>query len=262
MENIRSESGSRARERVIQQPGVSNDRQSSYTYLGLSRGREPAVTRSPRSHSLQNSGYFTVVGGTPLEPSTPSHVATAQPHVVLLDSETSVFESPRLVERIHALLPNTKAVLIAMERDEATFFRALRENVIGYVLKDASALEIIGAIRTVAAGEAAYPPCFSLALIRCAAQQPAAAAIGYVSPSPHGLSRREKQLVEFVRAGLTNKEIAACLNLAEQTVKNHVHRILRKVGAPNRLVMVERCQSTSSALSTAPRSGTYIHRSN
>jgi DNA-binding NarL/FixJ family response regulator len=222
---------------------------------------ENRLLREALVRILSKTADITVVGATPLEPSTPSHVATAQPHVVLLDSEISVFESPRLVERIRALLPNTKAVLIAMERDEATFFRALRENVIGYVLKDASALEIIGAIRTVAAGEAAYPPCFSLALIRCAAQQPAAVAIAYVSPSPHGLSRREKQLVEFVRAGLTNKEIATCLNLAEQTVKNHVHRILRKVGAPNRLVMVERCQSTSSALSTAQRSGTYIHRS-
>jgi DNA-binding NarL/FixJ family response regulator len=48
-------------------------------------------------------------------------------------------------------------------------------------------------------------------------------------------------LVALLRDRLTNKEIAARLNLSEQTVKNHVHRILRKVGARDRLAIVERC---------------------
>jgi DNA-binding NarL/FixJ family response regulator len=55
------------------------------------------------------------------------------------------------------------------------------------------------------------------------------------------LSRREGELVVLLRERLTNKEIAARLNLSEQTVKNHVHRILRKVGAPDRLAIVEQC---------------------
>src|ERR1019366_5647005 len=53
-----------------------------------------------------------------------------------------------------------------------------------------------------------------------------------------GLSRREQQLVELLRERLTNKEIAVRLNLSEQTVKNHVHNILRKVGATERLAIV------------------------
>jgi len=52
----------------------------------------------------------------------------------------------------------------------------------------------------------------------------------------------EQQMVELLRERLTNKEIAARLNLSEQTVKNHVHHILRKVGAPNRSTIVERCE--------------------
>jgi len=55
-----------------------------------------------------------------------------------------------------------------------------------------------------------------------------------------GLSRREQQLTQMISEGLTNKEIASRLNLAEQTVKNHVHRMLKKVGASDRLVIVER----------------------
>jgi DNA-binding NarL/FixJ family response regulator len=55
-----------------------------------------------------------------------------------------------------------------------------------------------------------------------------------------GLSRREQQLTQMIGEGLTNKEIASQLNLSEQTIKNHVHRMLRKVGAKDRLMIVER----------------------
>jgi DNA-binding NarL/FixJ family response regulator len=54
-----------------------------------------------------------------------------------------------------------------------------------------------------------------------------------------GLTRRQQQLVPLLAQGLTNKEIAAHLNLSEQTVKNHVHRMLQKVGADDRLSVVE-----------------------
>jgi DNA-binding NarL/FixJ family response regulator len=54
------------------------------------------------------------------------------------------------------------------------------------------------------------------------------------------LSRREQELVTLLRERLTNKEIAARLNLSERTVKNHVHRTLRKVGVQDRLAIVER----------------------
>jgi len=57
-----------------------------------------------------------------------------------------------------------------------------------------------------------------------------------------GLTNREQQLVVLIGKGLTNKEIACQLQLAEQTVRNHVHRMLRKVGANNRLAVVELCR--------------------
>jgi DNA-binding NarL/FixJ family response regulator len=57
-----------------------------------------------------------------------------------------------------------------------------------------------------------------------------------------GLSRREQELAGLIQQGLTNKEMANRLNLSEQTVKNHVHRMLRKIGAPDRLAMAEVCR--------------------
>jgi DNA-binding NarL/FixJ family response regulator len=96
-------------------------------------------------------------------------------------------------------------------------------------------MEVVSTISAVAAGEAVCPASLSMALFRCVASH-------YKSREEAGtvLSRRERELLALLRERLTNKEIAARLNLSEQTVKNHVHHILRKVGAPDRLAIVER----------------------
>jgi DNA-binding NarL/FixJ family response regulator len=141
---------------------------------------------------------------------------------------------------------NRKAVMVGMEEDEATFFQAVAEGVVGYVLKDASAAEIVRVIRAVAAGEAVCPPRFSLSLFQCAARD-VCFTFEPSQKAQFGLSRREQQLVGLIRLGLSNKEIGNRLNLSEQTVKNHIHRILRKVGANHRLEIVERCQQAENA---------------
>jgi DNA-binding NarL/FixJ family response regulator len=61
------------------------------------------------------------------------------------------------------------------------------------------------------------------------------------------LTNREQQLVPMIGRGMTNKEIAAQLSLSEQTVKNHVHRILRKTGVEDRLSVFEACQTRTLA---------------
>jgi DNA-binding NarL/FixJ family response regulator len=132
-----------------------------------------------------------------------------------------------------------------MEREEATFLRAVREAVMGYVLQDASPLEIVNVVRAVGSGDAAYPPCFSATILQFAAQQ-LASMPDLVNRTQAGLSRREQQLVELVQLGLTNKEIGLRLNLAERTVKNHLHRIFRKVNVRDRMTMVERTRSGDS----------------
>jgi DNA-binding NarL/FixJ family response regulator len=129
--------------------------------------------------------------------------------------------------------------MIDMELDQRTFLRAVREGVVGYVLKDASAMEVAGMIRAVAAGEAVCPPSLSMALFHVVQS------CLFTGATSRVLSRREQQLVTLLRERLTNKEIAARLNLSEQTVKNHVHRMLRKVGVPDRLAIVERYERES-----------------
>ena len=166
----------------------------------------------------------------------------ANPDVVLFDSSRIALSGPRLVARLLQRDNGPKAVMVGMEGDEETFLRAVGEGVSGYILKDAPAAEIVRVVRAVAAGEAVCPPRFSALLFQCAARD----LVFSYNPSHRekfGLSRREQQVVGVIRLGLSNKEIGSRLNLSEQTVKNYVHRILRKVGASDRLEILDRCRA-------------------
>jgi two-component system response regulator DevR len=223
----------------------------------LSEGRiavfllaENCLLREALVRVLRNRDDITVAGAIPFSPSALEKVSAANPDVVLLDSPSIALSGPRLVSRMRQTGANPKSVMVGMEEDEATFLHAVGEGIVGYVLKDATAAEIVRVIRAVAAGEAICPPQFSSALFRCAARD-----VCFTFKPPQktkfGLSRREQQLVGLIRLGLSNKEIGSRLNLSEHTVKNHIHRILRKVGASDRLEIVEQCQSESPALDLA-----------
>lgn len=131
-----------------------------------------------------------------------------------------------------------KVVLIGMDSDEEQFLATVRAGVTGYLLKDASASDVLNAVRSVFRGEAVCPPQFCCTLFRLVAQMaketPASGAV-----SRPELTLRQQQLVSLVAQGLTNKEIASRLNLSEFTVRNHIHRILKQVDAESRSEAVD-----------------------
>lgn len=128
-------------------------------------------------------------------------------------------------------------VLVAMQDDPKTFLAAVRRGVLGYVLQEAAAVDVIAAVRGVARGEAVCPPRLTRVLFECVSCQKSRAPGG--AGAQFGLTRREQQLVPLVGQGLTNKEIAAELSLSEQTIKSHIHRILRKVGVEDRSAILD-----------------------
>ena len=183
-----------------------------------------------------------VVGEGSLGPDVLQQISVARADVVVLDSVAPVLAEPGIVHTLRQMNPAIGVVMVGMEAEEGIFLRVVQAGALGYVLKDASAVEVSRTIRAVAAGDAVCPPVLSSALFHWVATHKAAI------PSLHlknkfGLSGREQQLVGLIQQGLTNKEMAGRLNLSEQTVKNHVHRILRKLRAPDRLSIVELCRN-------------------
>jgi len=140
------------------------------------------------------------------------------------------------LEQVGQLGP--KVVLIGMDADEEQFMTAVRAGVTGYLLKDASAFDVVFAVRSVFHREPVCPPQLCHALFRFVAQT-AKEAVGQGLASRPELTLRQQQLVALVAKGQTNKEIAAHLNLSEFTVRNHIHRILKQVDAESRSEAVE-----------------------
>ena len=141
-----------------------------------------------------------------------------------------------------------KVVVIGMDADEEQFIDAVRFGVSGYLLQDASASDVVNAVRAVGRGEAVCPPQLCSALFRFVAQTPKEKPLSD-SPSKPDLTFRQQQLVTLVAKGLTNKEIASHLNLSEFTVRNHIHRILKQVDAGSRSEAVEAIRAHGYAIS-------------
>ena len=141
-----------------------------------------------------------------------------------------------------------KAILIGMEADEEQFMAAVRSGVTGYLLKDASASDVVAAVRAVHRGEAVCPPQLCFALFRFVAHVVREMPVRHSASRPD-LTLRQQQLVALVAKGLTNKEIASHLNLSEFTVRNHIHRILKQVDAGSRSEAVETIRAHGYAIS-------------
>ncbi len=203
---------------------------------------ENRLLREALLRILSKKDEIQVAGAGSYGPDMLEQIVSTRANVVVLDSVSPVLAEPSVVRELHRRSPAIRVVMVGMEADEAVFLRVVQAGAVGYVLKDASAAEVARTIRAVAAGEAVCPAVFSAVLFASVARYKPTLPSIHVKTSL-GLSRREQQLVGLIQQGLTNKEVANRLNLSEQTVKNHVHRMLRKVGAPDRLSIVEVCRN-------------------
>jgi DNA-binding NarL/FixJ family response regulator len=157
--------------------------------------------------------------------------------VIVLDSPEALFTEGSWTKGREEKECEAKILLVCMEEDEKLLLRAIRAGVLGFIPKDASAMDVVAAVRSLARGEAVCPARLCKLLFDFVAAQPVES-LDAGSKVRLGLTRREQQLIPLIGRGLTNKEIASHLNLSEQTIKNHVHRILHKVGVENRLGIV------------------------
>jgi two-component system NarL family response regulator len=157
-----------------------------------------------------------------------------KPDVVLLDVGLRDEDSLRVAAELTKYAPGAKVVvmdLIPMNEDIVQFVNA---GVSGFVLKDATFDEFVATIRTVAAGGKVLPPRMTESLFSQIAMSADARGHEQVLEEVR-MTRREREVIDLIGEGLSNKEIAQRLNIAAHTVKSHVRNVMEKLALHTRL---------------------------
>ncbi len=158
-----------------------------------------------------------------------------RPDLVILDLRMPATDGLSLLRRIRAEGIDTPAVILTMSDAEADLAAALRAGVRGYLLKDMEPDEVLGAIARAARGELAVAPAMTLKLAQMlqspATGAPATDKAGMIA----SLTERERQILEHVSRGESNKAIARALDISHDTVKLHVRHILAKLNLTSRV---------------------------
>jgi DNA-binding NarL/FixJ family response regulator len=151
--------------------------------------------------------------------------------VLLLDLRMPRRDGIATLEALAARDDPPPVLVLTTFDDHELVFRALRAGARGYLLKDVTLEQLVGALRTLAAGGTLLQPALTDRLLRAASARDLAVD-GLDRPEP--LTPRERDVLQLVAAGYANQEIADALHLAAGTVKNHVSSVLLKLGVRDR----------------------------
>jgi DNA-binding NarL/FixJ family response regulator len=161
-------------------------------------------------------------------------VREAKPDVVLVDFGLEDYDSLTLTATVRTEVPEARVIvmgILPLQEDVANFVQA---GASGFVMKDASFDEFFATIRAVADGAEVLPPALTNTLFSQIARGTVSGHSASILESVR-LTGRERQVVELLGEGLSNKEIAARLQIAVHTVKSHVHNVLEKLALRSRL---------------------------
>jgi len=160
--------------------------------------------------------------------------ADMEPDLVLMDVRMPRMDGVETTWRLRERWPAARVIILTTFDDDEYVFEALRAGAVGYLLKDVSGHALAEAVRTVAGGGALIEPSVAgRVLAEFARVAPPTRTAGQALPGP--LSEREPEVLALLARGLTNREIAERLCLAQGTVKNYVTLILQKLGSRDRV---------------------------
>ena len=160
------------------------------------------------------------------------------PDVVLMDIKMPGSSGIDATRHIACVLPNVAVLMVTMLEDDTSVFAAMRAGARGYILKGATADDIVRAIRTVAAGEVI----FGAALARRMGHFFTAGRDGDMHPFPE-LTTRERDVLGLIADGRSNADIAASFGLSEKTVRNNVSNIFAKLLVADRAAAVAKART-------------------
>jgi len=184
------------------------------------------ITRSGLRMLLERQPGFEVIGEAADGRQAIELARAARPDLVMLDIAMPNLNGIEAARQICAELPKTRVVILSMHSDEGYVLKALKAGARGYLLKDSTESDIIDAVRAVHAGKAYFSPEISRMLVE-----------DYVRQLEHRgmddsyelLTTREREMLQLLAEGKSNREIAAMLNLSVYTVETHRGNILQKL---------------------------------
>jgi len=155
--------------------------------------------------------------------------AALAPDVILMDLVMPRLDGVQAMTALRDQASSSRVIVLTSFLDDERLMPAIEAGAAGYLLKDVEPSELARAVRTAHAGEAMIDHAVAGRLLRTLAQPRAAAAA-----DAERLTRREREVLELIAAGRSNKRIALELGIAEKTVKTHVGHLLAKLGVTDR----------------------------
>ena len=184
------------------------------------------IIRSGLRLLLERQPGFEVIGEAVDGRQTVELAESLRPDVVVLDIAMPNLNGIEAAKQLAAKLPKVSVIVLSMHADESYVLRALKAGARGYLLKDSAESDIINAIRAVSQGKAYFSPEISRMLmddyVRNLQQRG-------VDDSYDLLTAREREILQLLAEGRTNKEISALLNLSPHTIETHRGNILQKL---------------------------------
>ena len=197
---------------------------------------------------IEETGEFTVVAEASTGYEAIRLADIHEPHVILSDIQLPGVTGLKIARILKKQHPQSQIIIVSMHTDDERLFDAVRAGASAFMSKDVEANELLEAIRRVAGGEQLINQTVLsrpqlawrvLAEFRTmAGDGPGGGPLLGAAPQPMPLSIREVEVLDCVAQGLSNKEIADALYITEQTVKNHMTSVLRKLEVTDRVQAV------------------------
>lgn len=186
------------------------------------------VVRRGIAALLSTESDIEVVGEADCARAALARVPALRPDVAVLDVRLPDGDGVTVCRELRAQLPELACLMLTSFADEEALFNAVMAGASGYVLKQIGGLDLVGAVRTVASGQSLLDPRSTQRMLE-KLRRDATRADPLGALTPH-----EREVLDYIGEGLTNRQIGERLYLAEKTVKNHISAIFDKLGMQRR----------------------------